>query len=642
MKELKAAIKDLGNNKAAGQDGLVNEIFKNVVDLHPAMLTLFNRILSTGHFPIQWTEGIIVPIYKKGDRDSATNYRGVTLLDTLSKTFTKLINTRISGWAETEGKFADGQAGFRDGQSTADSLFLLHSIIEKWTARRGNKLYCGMIDFRKAFDYVNYDNLWHRLITTGVTGRMLTIIKSMYRQLKFRVRDFTGEISDQFTGLIGLRQGESLSPLLFSLLVNDIEKDLRSSLGNHQIKWGTISMAVLLYADDMCVVSSSPEGLQRGFEILDEFCQKWNLIVNTDKTEVIVFGHDVDHDNPPVITYRGTGLQVTRSFKYLGLTFSSRPGWDTVVNTLLGQARKATMSLRQKFHHYEFTPSEKYRLWLQLIEPILSYGSEVWGHVKAGPMEIMHRRFLREILGVRTGTRNDLLYHELGTIPLKPRRELKMVRFWAGVAQETSDKLSSRVYKLQVQENRRNWSTRVRDILTKYDHAHVWLNGPPQNVKAFMDGFKAKVWQIEQDRIWSEIDLGTGHTRFYRHLSGPKKRLEESAFMSLLDHEHVKTMSRFRLRTTKLWVVTGAWAGIALQDRRCVDCGVVDNKVHFLCECPRLQRLRSQYLPNITRNTRSSAKAVELMTSKDPRTLNNLCLFIKKGLMVLERAARNR
>ena len=65
MKELKAAIKDLGNNKAAGQDGLVNEIFKNVVDLQPAMLTLFNRILSTGHFPIQWTEGIIVPIYKK-------------------------------------------------------------------------------------------------------------------------------------------------------------------------------------------------------------------------------------------------------------------------------------------------------------------------------------------------------------------------------------------------------------------------------------------------------------------------------------------------------------------------------------------------------------------------------------------------
>ena len=133
-------------------------------------------------------------------------------------------------------------------------------------------------------------------ITTGLTGRMLTIIKSMYRQLctgKFRVRDFTGEISNQFTVLISLRQGESFSPLLFSPLVNDIEKDLRSSLGNHQIKWGTISMAVLLYADDMCV-----EGLQRDFDILDVFCQKWNLIVNTDKTEVIVFGHDVNQDNP--------------------------------------------------------------------------------------------------------------------------------------------------------------------------------------------------------------------------------------------------------------------------------------------------------------------------------------------------------
>ena len=102
--------------------------------------------------------------------------------------------------------------------------------------------------------------------------------------------------------------------------------------------------------------------------------------------------------------------------------------------------------------------------WLQLIEPILSYGLEVRGHIKAGPMEIMHRRLLREILGVRNGARSDLLYLELGTIPLKPRRELKMVRFWADVAQETSDKLSSRVYMIQVRENRCNWATRVRDI----------------------------------------------------------------------------------------------------------------------------------------------------------------------------------
>ena len=93
----------------------------------------------------------------------------------------------------------------------------------------------------------------------------------------------------------------------------------------------------------------------------------------------------------------------------------------------MGQARKATMALRQRFHMYEFSAHEKYDLYLKMIEPILSYGSEVWGDRVAREIEVMHKSFIKEILGVRRSTKNTLIYAELATVSLRARREIKMI-----------------------------------------------------------------------------------------------------------------------------------------------------------------------------------------------------------------------
>ena len=95
------------------------------------------------------------------------HYRGVTLLDVLSKLFTKILNNRLSRWAESNGIYAEGQSGFRDGYSTADGVFLLHAVVDHWMTNPNNKVYCAMVDFRKAFDYIVYDNLWRRMIEKG-------------------------------------------------------------------------------------------------------------------------------------------------------------------------------------------------------------------------------------------------------------------------------------------------------------------------------------------------------------------------------------------------------------------------------------------------------------------------------------------
>jgi len=102
MKELELAISKLRRGKAAGEDGCINEILKNGGEaLKISLLTLFQKFWETEQIPTDWARGIIVPIYKDGDRSNPDNYRGITLLSVVGKLYTAIINERLSEWLET-------------------------------------------------------------------------------------------------------------------------------------------------------------------------------------------------------------------------------------------------------------------------------------------------------------------------------------------------------------------------------------------------------------------------------------------------------------------------------------------------------------------------------------------------------------
>ena len=226
--DLVKAIRQLRTNKSAGPDKLINEFFINGTHvLCPTMLILFNKLFSMGYFPETWSDGYVIPLHKKGSINDVNNYRGITLLSTLGKLFTRLINNRLSDWAENYSVLIEAQAGFRPDMGTVDNIFVLHGLISHFL-NRGKKLYCAFIDFTKAFDYVVREILWFKLIKLGLRGSILEIIKSMYENAKSRVK-FCNEIGNEFFCSLGVRQGECLSPLLFSLYLNDIEEQFMVS-----------------------------------------------------------------------------------------------------------------------------------------------------------------------------------------------------------------------------------------------------------------------------------------------------------------------------------------------------------------------------------------------------------------------------
>ena len=143
--------------------------------------TLCNIIFSTGKFPEIWREGLIIPIHKKNDINDVNNYRGVTLLGTLGKLFTALLNNRLQFWVESHSVYVEAQRGGGGGsgkdalQQTVFSLSIINSLISQ-----NKTLYCAFLDLRKAFDCVDRNSLWLKRVSIALSGNMYNIIHNMY------------------------------------------------------------------------------------------------------------------------------------------------------------------------------------------------------------------------------------------------------------------------------------------------------------------------------------------------------------------------------------------------------------------------------------------------------------------------------
>ena len=198
-------------------------------------------------------------------------------MSVLGKLLSRLLNNRLIEWAEIYQVYIEAQAGFRKCMSTADNIFVIHGLITHML-NGGKRFYCAFIDFSKAFDYVVRDILWYKLVKLWIRGQK--VIKSMYENIKSWVKS-NNELSDEFTCCLGVRQGECLSPFLFAIYVNDIE-DFFYTKGAEGVDIIMFKLFLLLYADDITVFSETAQGLQKGLDILKEYCTKWKLTVNID------------------------------------------------------------------------------------------------------------------------------------------------------------------------------------------------------------------------------------------------------------------------------------------------------------------------------------------------------------------------
>ena len=359
-------------------NNILNEFLKNNTKLFKeALLSIFNAIFLQGVFPSAWTLGLIIPIHKKGDINTAENYRGISLMSCVSKLFTNLLNIRLNKWAEFSSRFDNFQFGFREKRSTVDAMFLLQSVVEIFLSQR-KSLFVSFIDLRKAFDKTHHESLWYKLYQNNVSTKTICLIMDMYKKMKLCIKstfeivntdsicrcenennfnlisqpcncfydcnDLHSYPSCYFSPAAGVLQGESLSPFLFSMFLNDLNEYMKSDtfVG---ISIYDLYMILILFADDMILLSESKNGLQRGLNKLHSYCVDWGLDVNVDKTKCLVFKNGGKINKNEKWYYNGELLETVDSFKYLGFLFGSSGKFKKGIDNLELRGEKALFDM---------------------------------------------------------------------------------------------------------------------------------------------------------------------------------------------------------------------------------------------------------------------------------------------------------
>ena len=565
--------------------------------------------------------------------DSPENYRGVTLLSTLGKLFTKILNSRLTEWAENYGVYIEAQAGFRSKMGTTDNIFVLHGLITH-LINEGKKLYCAFVDFRKAFDFVNRDILWFKLIKIGVRGKILNVMRGMYSSVKFRVK-YQNELSSEFECYLGVRQGECLSPFLFSMYINDIEDEFYLH-GINGIEIDTIKVFLLLYADDITIFAETAEGLQEGLNLLSNYCTRWKLILNTDKTKVMVFRKGGILPRNLKFYYDETELEIVSSFSYLGIIFSTGGSFSNAQKTLAGQAQKAVFKLNSYLYNFDtLTTRHILELFDKLVSPILNYGAEVWGFFKANQIERAHLQFCKRLLGVKKCTQNNFIYGELGRLPYQKQRYFIIIKYWLKIVNSEENKMIKHVYNqmlldLELDNGRVNWASLAKKLLSELGFYEVWLQQNVGDHQMFLAIFKQRV-RDSFIQTWNSELAESSMALFFRNTS-------DFGFKAYLNIVTVKkfrrALSRLRMSSHRLEVEMGRWkrpVKVAYGERKCRVCGVLEDEFHFLIECPIYVNLRAKYIKRYYYISPSMYKLVELFSTNNNRDIQNLATYVYKA-----------
>ena len=260
---------------------------------------------------------------------------------------------------------------------------LLTAVLTHFSKPKGfqnklqGRLFACFIDFKKAYDSVDHQLLWKKLVDAGISSKVLALLKSMYKDIKCRVKS-RGLISEEFLYTIGVRQGFVLSPLLFNLFINDISDLLKKERCG--ISVGDALIYILLYADDIVLTADNEHDLQKMINKLQQFCSQSGMHLNVPKTKWMVFEkRKCTRTSNLSLTFSGNPLERVEIFKYLGVYFTSNMIFTKHVSFTLIKAEKASHLFWKYTSRFRtLQTSVLLNLFHSLVVPILLYCAEIW------------------------------------------------------------------------------------------------------------------------------------------------------------------------------------------------------------------------------------------------------------------------
>ena len=591
--EIIRAINYLRNNKSPGLDGIPAEIIKQCKNsLANHIADAFNYIIEKREFPKSWSEGVRSAVFKSGKINNVENYRGITILPILEKIFEISVYKRLKFVNEAFNKIDESNGGFLPGRRTADNLFILQGIIQKQLIIGKSVILC-FVDFSKAFDLVNRNILFYKIMKSGWYGKVIDTLRSLYSHTSYRVKK-NGWISFLIKNVLGVNQGGVASGLLFRKYLSDLSDYLNSKFG---ICVGKIIIMHILWADDLVLITDEENGMQRHLDGLLEFCKNNLAIVNEIKTKCMAFGKI----KQVTITFNGKIIEQVDRYKCLGNVISpiSRCNGDPFkfnAEYLCDKARKAIYAMSHRTRNISnLSPQLKFYLFNTLVLPILTYGSEIWSVSKLA-LKSIDKVFLRHIrcaLSIKATTSNVISIGETGQYPPSVACITSLLNYANRLHHMPESVLAKKVYNELKSLNGmgfQTWTGDVDSLLDGYNldvacKTSVFKVLCKRNVRArFRENWYCDLYDMDKNPILRTYNLFKASFNLEPYLILVKEHKYRAAIARLRSSSHTLAIERRRYERPKP----------PIEQRVCVICtNVVEDEIHFVTRCKVNQLERS-------------------------------------------------
>ena len=566
--------------KAVGSDLIPNEVLKHE-GIRELILCFVNTCYSNSVIPSVWRTSIISPIPKSSSKDPCVplNYRGISLLSCFYKLYTSLLNMRLGDFCEGNGCLVDEQNGFRPGRSCQDHIYTLSSIIRNRKSENKDT-YCAFVDFKKAFDWVPRDLLLYKLATSfDIHGRLFNNISTIFESSQAQIR-LNGSLTESFLVSSGVKQGDIISPLLFSLYLNDLATGIKSL--NCGVEINDITLAILLYADDIALIAPDESSLQKMLSFVNDWCKRWRMAINADKTQIVHFRSPRSSRTNYQFKLGVHALSTVSQYKYLGVIFDEYLNFDHNASTLSSSALRAFGGIKDKLKNLKECGYNSFNtLFSSGVISIADYCAGIWGTRTFPQIEKVHHQAARYFLGVHRFAPIEGLLGDTGWSTAKHRHSVLSIKFWNRLCNLDVSRITRKIFdwdRLYANKNG-TWSYHVRHIFESVGYSNVFDDVNPCDIPSV----ETLLTEIDTDR-W-DTNRYKDKLRYYNMYKYDKEREDYLGFN--ITRYQRSLMAQFRLGILPLEIEIGRFRNIPLGNRICKMCNsnVVEDEIHFLCDC---------------------------------------------------------
>ena len=407
--EVSNCIDKLKTNKSPGPDTISPRVLKEAKnEFTKPLTTFFNKSLQSGIIPEEWKLANVTPIFKKGNKSQASNYRPISLTSVVCKMLETLIRDKLVNHLEENKLLRDTQHGFRNRRSCLTNLLdFLHDVFNQYDESKAvDVIY---LDFQKAFDKVPHKRLLAKLKAHGIDGVVLRWIENWLINRKQRVV-INGKASNWTNVTSGVPQGSVLGPILFLVYINDIDEGLTCIISK--------------FADDTkiantVVSNNEAKEMQNNLDKLTNWAKTWQMSFNTDKCKVLHIGYRNVKTN---YLMNGSQLQNTDEENDLGVTISSNLKPSKQCSEVVKKANKLVGFIGRSIEYK--SKATIVTLYNSLVRPLMEYCVQAWCpyyQKDIAKLERVQRRVTKMIPSLRNKPYEERL-KELDLFSLQHRR----------------------------------------------------------------------------------------------------------------------------------------------------------------------------------------------------------------------------